>query len=96
METKITLRFVGSLHNIIGKNKITLKLDGEKTLKEIIGILVDKFPETKRTIVDPELEDPRPNTLIIVNGREISVLKGLETIIKNGDEVIFVPVSHGG
>jgi molybdopterin converting factor small subunit len=31
-----------------------------------------------------------------VNGREISVLNGLDTILKDGDEVVFVPVVHGG
>jgi molybdopterin converting factor small subunit len=31
-----------------------------------------------------------------VNGKEISVLQGLETVIKDGDEVVFVPVLHGG
>ncbi|MEM0058378.1 MAG: MoaD/ThiS family protein [Candidatus Bathyarchaeia archaeon] len=96
MERGITVRFVGSLRNITGKSRITLKLDGEKTLKEIMEILVKKFPETERVLIDPELEDPRPNTLIIVNGIEISVLNGLETILKDGDEVVFVPVSHGG
>ncbi|MEM1536275.1 MAG: MoaD/ThiS family protein [Candidatus Bathyarchaeia archaeon] len=96
MERGITVRFVGSLRNITGKSRVTLKLDGEKTLKEIMEILVKKFPETERVLIDPELEDPRPNTLIIVNGIEISVLNGLETILKDGDEVVFVPVSHGG
>jgi len=96
LERGITVRFVGSLRNITGKSRITLKLDGEKTLKEIMEILVKKFPETERVLIDPELEDPRPNTLIIVNGIEISVLNGLETILKDGDEVVFVPVSHGG
>jgi len=96
LERGITVRFVGSLRNITGKSRVTLKLDGEKTLKEIMEILVKKFPETERVLIDPELEDPRPNTLIIVNGIEISVLNGLETILKDGDEVVFVPVSHGG
>lgn len=96
MERGITVRFVGSLRNITGKSRITLKLDGAKTLKEVIEVLVKKFPEAKRVLIDPELEDPRPNTLIIVNGMEISVLNGLETILKDGDEVVFVPVSHGG
>ena len=52
--------------------------------------------EAKRLLIDPELNDPRPNALIIVNGKEISVLKGLETEIKEEDEVVIVPVSHGG
>jgi len=31
-----------------------------------------------------------------VNGKEISVLKGLETLVSDGDEVVLVPVTHGG
>jgi molybdopterin converting factor small subunit len=34
--------------------------------------------------------------LVLVNGREISVLNGLETVVKAGDELVFVPVMHGG
>ena len=58
--------------------------------------MVEESPKLKRALVDPEMEDPRPNTLIIVNGKEISVLNGLETMLKDGDEVVFVPVLHGG
>ncbi len=47
-------------------------------------------------LIDPELEDPRPNMLILVNGKEISVLNGLRTDIKNGDEIVLIPVVHGG
>lgn len=96
MSTGIAVRFVGSLRNITGRSKVTLNIDGTKTLRELILAIVEKFPEAKRILIDPELGDPRPNTLIIVNDKEISVLNGLETIVKNGDEVVFVPVSHGG
>jgi molybdopterin converting factor small subunit len=47
-------------------------------------------------LIDPELNDPRPNALILVNGKEISVLKGLETTVKEGDQIILIPISHGG
>ncbi|MCS7125127.1 MAG: MoaD/ThiS family protein [Candidatus Bathyarchaeota archaeon] len=96
MSTSITVRFVGGLRSTVGKDKIKLNINGERTLRELINMIVERFPETKKTFIDPELGDPRPNALIIVNDREISVLNGLETIIKEGDEVIFVPVSHGG
>jgi len=92
----ITVRFVGSLRSIVGKSKITLDINEKITVKELIGFIVKEFPHVKRTLIDPELEDPRPNALIIVNNREISVLNGLETALKDGDEVVLVPVSHGG
>jgi len=93
---KVNLKFVGSFRNLTNKSKVTLELEEGARLKEVIGRIVEKFPKIERALIDPELGDPRPNTLIIVNGREISILKGLDTILKDGDEVVFIPVSHGG
>jgi molybdopterin synthase sulfur carrier subunit len=93
---RVNFRFVGSFRNLAGKGKVSLELAEGSSLKEAIRQIVEKFPKMERALIDPELGDPRPNTLIIVNGKEISILKGLETLLKDGDEVVFVPVSHGG
>jgi molybdopterin converting factor small subunit len=37
-----------------------------------------------------------PGLLILVDGKEISILRGLSTILQDGVSVTFVPVSHGG
>ncbi len=66
-------------------------------MRKAVQKLIEAFSsELKRALVDPELEDPRPNALILVNGKEISVLQGLDTEVKDGDEIVLVPVSHGG
>ena len=93
---KVNFKFVGSFRNITNKNKVVMELDEGVKLKEALKRIIEEFPKIERALIDPELGDPRPNTLIVVNGREISVLKGLETVLKNGDEVVFIPVSHGG
>lgn len=38
----------------------------------------------------------RANTLILVNGVEVSALKGDETEVKDGDLITIIPVTHGG
>lgn len=93
---KVNFRFVGVFRNVTNKSKLTLELKEGIQLKEAIKRIIDVFPKMERVLIDPELGDPRPNTLIVVNGREISVLKGLETVLNEGDEVVFIPVSHGG
>jgi molybdopterin synthase sulfur carrier subunit len=55
-----------------------------------------ELPALRRSLLDEQLEEPKPNALILVNGKEISVLNGLETKVNDGDEVVFVPVVHGG
>jgi molybdopterin synthase sulfur carrier subunit len=92
----VTVRFIGALRNASGKGKITMAIKNAVTLRDIIKKIVEEEPKLRRALIDPELEDPRPNALILVNEKEISVLNGLETMLKDGDEVVFVPVLHGG
>jgi molybdopterin converting factor small subunit len=50
----------------------------------------------KQVLVDSQLDDPRPNALILVGGKEISALQGLETEVKDAEEIVLVPMVHGG
>jgi molybdopterin synthase sulfur carrier subunit len=93
---EVTVRFVGVFRSISGKSELTIKLKETAPIWKAVNKVVKELPKLKRALIDPELEDPRPNTLILVNEREINVLNGLETILKEGDEVVFVPVLHGG
>jgi len=95
-KTNVTIRFFGVFRSITSKTEVAIKFEDTIRLKEVIKEIVEKMPKLERTLVDPDLEDPRPNTLILVNGKEISVLNGLETMLKDGDEVVFIPVLHTG
>lgn len=92
----VTVKFIGAFRNFSGKDKITLKIKDQAILKEIVKEILRQLPKLEKVLIDQELEDPRPNALILVNGREISVLNGLETILKDGDELLFIPTIHGG
>jgi molybdopterin synthase sulfur carrier subunit len=92
----ITIKFIGAFRGISGKNEIALIFEGSAAIKEVVSKIVKESPQLERVLIDPELEDPRPNTLILVNGKEINVLNGLETMLNDGDEIVFVPIIHGG
>ena len=92
----VTVKFVGAFRSISGKSRFALKLENIVSLREAVKRIVEEMPKLKRVLIDPEFQDPRPNTLILVNGKEISVLNGLDTALEDGDEVVFVPVVHGG
>lgn len=92
----VTVRFIGSLRASAGRSRFTLELKKTTSLREVITRIVDEQPKLKRALIDPELDDPRTNALILVNGKEISVLGGLDTKLKDGDELVLIPVVHGG
>jgi molybdopterin converting factor small subunit len=66
------------------------------TIRDIVACISEQIPELKRIFYDSDLNDARSNSLVLVNGVEISVLDGYETKVADGDEIVFVPVVHGG
>jgi molybdopterin converting factor small subunit len=93
----VTVKLIGFLTTLAGKREAVVKIKSSTTLEVFLKQLVKQFgAEFERGLFDPELNDPRPRALILVNDREISVLQGLKTRVKPGDSIVIVPVSHGG
>lgn len=96
MTVEVTVRLLGVFRGLSGKSQISLRL-GKPTMKNAIKILSKSLPaEARRLLIGPGLDDPRLNALILLNGKEINVLEGLETEIKEGDEITLIPIAHGG
>jgi MoaD family protein len=96
MPMAITVKFVGALRHFSGTDELALDCQGCLSAGELVNEIVTEVPELKRSLIDQQLEDLRLNALMLVNGREISVLDGLETKLKDEDEIVLVPFVHGG
>jgi sulfur-carrier protein len=92
----VTLRFLGALRHTSGKDTATLECKEDASVLDLVKAISKKSSALRRNLLDEQLETPTPTALILVNGREISVLDGLATKVKDGDEIVFVPVVHGG
>jgi molybdopterin converting factor small subunit len=93
----VKVRLLGEFRELAGREVAFIELGDVGIVKEFIQKLAeDTSPEFRRALLDPELNDPRPNAIILVNGREISVLDGLQSQVGDGDEITLISVSHGG
>ena len=92
----VSVKFIGSFRSLSGKDTLELRLERPCQIRDIIKMITEELPELEPALIDPKSESSKTNLLIIVNGQEISVLDGFETSIKDGDEVILVPIVHGG
>jgi molybdopterin converting factor small subunit len=93
----VRVEFVGVLRGITGKDNISVELEKPKPVNEFLENLSEMFkPSFRQALIDSELNDPRPNTLILINDMEISALNGLKTKVADGDKIVLVPWSHGG
>jgi molybdopterin synthase sulfur carrier subunit len=94
MEVKVKL--LGVFRRAYGADEVKLRIQKDKKIKEVIWRMARSSEALRRVLIDPVLESPLPNAVILVNGREISALDGLETRLTDGDEVTLIPVVHGG
>ncbi len=92
----LTVKFIGALRHISGKTHLAIDFEKEMSLKELLAKIGQASPRLEKSFGDQQAGDSTSNALILVNGREISVLDGLETKLRDGDEIVFVPVVHGG
>lgn len=91
----ITVKFIGALRHASGKKTQVVHFAG-CSIKELIDKISTDSPDLRRNLIGGESNNQHANALILVNGREISVLNGLNTRLADDDEVVFIPVVHGG
>jgi sulfur-carrier protein len=93
----LTVKFIGALRHITGKSSLNIDCPVGFTIKDLIQILNQKTPPLKASLIEEQPDGTiKTNALILVNDREISVLSGIETKLSDGDEIVFIPVVHGG
>lgn len=92
----ISIKFIGAFRHLSGKKELTIHFQDGYSIKSVVDSISQELPQLKRTFCDQELNNAKSNSLILVNGKEISILEGYETKLNDGDEIIFVPVVHGG
>jgi molybdopterin converting factor small subunit len=96
MTVNVEIRLLGVFRGMVGRDQMSVKLK-HATVRTAVHVLAESMPsEARRLLIDPELNDPRPNALVLLNGREINVLKGMETEVKNNDVLTIIPIAHGG
>ncbi len=87
----VGVRFVGILKKLSGRTSIHLELNDASTIKELVNELIERKPALRSALSDSLFD-----ALILVNGKDINVLDGSSTALSDRDEVVVVPVVHGG
>ena len=92
----VIVNFIGALRNVFKESKKKFDCENDISIMALIDLLIKTKSDVKETLISQQGDVIRLNSLILVNGIEISVLTGLDTKLANGDEITFIPVIHGG
>ena len=95
---RVRVKLYGVLKTAANTDGLELDFDGSVSVRRLVSKLVTVIGRTEfeRYLIDADLKDPRPNALILVSGTEVGALNGIDTELRDGDEVVFLPVAHGG
>jgi len=92
---KIKVKFFALLREATGTKEVEEEVEEGTTVKGLLERLSNKLPKRFRELVFEGQEVSR-NVIILVNRRGIRELEGLETKLKDGDEVALLPPVSGG
>jgi molybdopterin converting factor small subunit len=86
---RVRVRLLGSLRQPGTAKETNYDMSQGAPVSSLIKKIISEYPR---------LEDVLDGVgnLVMLNGVEIGNLEGLATILNEGAEVVFVPVTHGG
>jgi len=87
---KLRVRFLASLYELAGVLKTEVEVPDGLTVRGLIDVLTEKYAKLREELLD-EGGNLKPMYNILVNGRAVEWLGGLDTLLKDGDEVVFIP-----
>lgn len=94
----VTVKFFANVRQLMGKKEITLYLDPSKhyTIKDILKKIAASENKELSTMLLQVQGELRATARIVVSGKEIHFLDGLDTKVQDGDCITIFPLLAGG
>lgn len=92
--TKVLFRTFGPPAAVAGVNQAEIEFEGS-TARDLLKGLEERY-EGMGKLIHPRGEELSELMYLLVNGKNILNLDGLETVVRDGDTVSLLPVTAGG
>jgi len=95
---KVKVHTILDIKKIIGKGEIEIPFPKGSSVREVVAELVGTWGEALKSYL-LESDNPvkiHPYIRLMVNGRDIAFLGGIDTVLEDGDEILILPPVSGG
>ena len=92
---KVQVKFLATIRGITGESSIELSCYPRDTAGILMQKLVKKYGQRFEQITMAGI-NLMPRIKMIINGRDIDYLNGLDTQLKDGDVIVIIPPIAGG
>ena len=85
------------LKKICGQREFELSIAEGSTVKDLLSLMTNRWGDRLSThLYKPGSDSILPHIRLMVNGRSIEFLKGMDTVLQDGDEFLMLPLVAGG
>lgn len=92
----IKVSFLSLLADITGIKDIIIPINENSTIKDLLSSLILKFGSEFEKFIFGSPDNLSKYLILALNGKDIRSFNYLNTIIKDGDEISFLPAIAGG
>jgi molybdopterin synthase sulfur carrier subunit len=94
---KVKVYTIMELKKILGQREFELSIPPESTVRDLLSWMANKWGDRLSAhLFKPGSDSPLPHIRLMVNGRSIEFLNGMDTVLHDGDEFSMLPFVAGG
>ena len=94
---KVKVKFFALVRELTGKREETVDLDDHATVRVLLDKLVKEYGEKfGEYLFDPVSKQPRGHLQFLIDGRNITLMQGLDTTLQEGCSFAILPPVGGG
>jgi len=95
-ESKITIRYFGLLHDIVGKRSETFRINGDSSALDLVGKIASKHGKRFQDFVFDSTGNIRSGIAFAINGSSIDRSLLDKTECRDISEFVILPPISGG
>jgi molybdopterin synthase sulfur carrier subunit len=93
---RVEVNYFSNVRALTGEPGSTLELPEGSSVHDMLSIVAARYGDELREYLFTDEDGLHPHVVVILNGRGVGVLEGLDTTLNDGDRVAILPSIGGG
>ncbi|MBC8498879.1 MoaD family protein [Candidatus Bathyarchaeota archaeon] len=93
---RIDVNYFSNVRALTGESGSTLELPERSSVRDLLIIVAARYGDELREYLFTDEGGLHSHVVVILNGRGVGVLEGLDTALDDGDRVAILPSIGGG
>ena len=91
---EVIVRLLGEFKESAGTDRVRVSIEDDETIDTLLMKLGRRHPKVVEKILDTTTGDLKDDYDILLNGRRVQQIRGINTKLKHKDEVTISPVDN--